>query len=277
MDATTQRLLRESGALPPFAMTPEQAAAQTARRLQRFHVVQPPRARGNAVKYTEHGEIDRVDNDLALIEALRSRAGDLPIMALGAGDPTDRRLREAGANAVVPATIPNHDLEFLIHWLCRIHDAGETLPFLTTAELERARPKLEILVADDNPVNRKLTQRLLEQVGHSVRLVENGREAVRAATERRFDVVLMDVQMPEVDGLEATAEIRALESRNRPGQPRMPIVAMTAHAMKGDRERFLNAGFDDYLSKPIRFDQLFAVLENLSASAPGGTCEPSPS
>jgi CheY-like chemotaxis protein len=115
---------------------------------------------------------------------------------------------------------------------------------------------LRILVADDNPVNQKLVSRVLEKFGHVASTVNNGREAVKAACAGDFDVILMDVEMPEVDGFEATALIRATERSRR----RVSIIAMTAHAMAEDRQRCLDAGMDDYLTKPIARNELAAVL-----------------
>jgi two-component system sensor histidine kinase/response regulator len=119
----------------------------------------------------------------------------------------------------------------------------------------KTRP-LRVLVAEDNPVNRKLIVRLLEQRGHTVLTAGNGVEAVQAVRQEDFDLLLMDVQMPEMDGLEATAAIRAEEP---PGQ-HLPIVALTAHAMKGDEERCLAAGMDGYVSKPVAVEALFQVV-----------------
>jgi CheY-like chemotaxis protein len=119
---------------------------------------------------------------------------------------------------------------------------------------------LRILLAEDNAVNQRLAVRMLEKRGHLVTVVDNGREAVAAFETKRFDLILMDVQMPEMDGFEATAEIRARE-RNR--RDRITIVAMTAHAMKGDRERCLFAGMDDYVAKPIQAGELFDLIERL--------------
>src|ERR1035441_8836525 len=101
---------------------------------------------------------------------------------------------------------------------------------------------LKILVADDNPVNRTVARRLVEKEGHSVVLADNGRHAVEAYEREPFDLILMDVQMPEMDGLEATAAIRSMEAGL--GRVRIPILAMTAHAMTGDRERCLASGMD---------------------------------
>jgi CheY-like chemotaxis protein len=118
---------------------------------------------------------------------------------------------------------------------------------------------LRVLVAEDNRVNQLVIRRLLERLGHHVVVCDNGRAAVAAVVAERPDLVLMDVQMPEMDGFAATAVIRTQEARH-PEDRRLPIVALTAFAMKGDRERCLAAGMDDHLPKPIRRDDLAAVL-----------------
>jgi CheY-like chemotaxis protein len=117
---------------------------------------------------------------------------------------------------------------------------------------------LKILLAEDNPVNQMTATTMLEKLGHAVTVANNGREAVDKVQGEQFDVVFMDVQMPEMDGLAATGQIRALEKQTR---KHVPIVAMTAHAMKGDKERCLEAGMDNYVSKPIRRKELSAVIE----------------
>jgi signal transduction histidine kinase/DNA-binding response OmpR family regulator/HPt (histidine-containing phosphotransfer) domain-containing protein len=122
---------------------------------------------------------------------------------------------------------------------------------------------LSVLVAEDNPMNQQLAMRLLGKHGHSVTIANNGREALDALERERFDLVLMDVQMPEMDGLAATAEIRWREA----GAGRhVPIIAMTAHAMKGDREVCIAAGMDGYVAKPIRADELLAAINGSSLS-----------
>jgi CheY-like chemotaxis protein len=118
----------------------------------------------------------------------------------------------------------------------------------------------QILVAEDNHVNQVLVSTLLVKAGYQVTVVGNGQEAVAARRSGRFDLILMDVHMPVVDGFEATLQIRIDEER---GDSHIPIVAMTANAMEGDRERCLATGMDDYLSKPIDPDLLLACLTRL--------------
>jgi CheY-like chemotaxis protein len=118
-------------------------------------------------------------------------------------------------------------------------------------------PPLLILLVEDNPINQKVGQRLLEKAGHTVVLAANGREALDRVFAHAFDLVLMDVQMPEMDGLEATLAIRHSE---RDSGRRLPIVAVTAHAMKGDRERCLEAGMDGYVTKPVVPHVLFQAM-----------------
>jgi CheY-like chemotaxis protein/HPt (histidine-containing phosphotransfer) domain-containing protein len=134
----------------------------------------------------------------------------------------------------------------------------------TSRQIERLRA-LDILLAEDSLPNQKLAVGLLAKYGHRVTVVNNGVEAVAALDAGAFDVVLMDVQMPEMDGLEATRTIRRKEAQS---SRHVPIVAMTAHAMKGDREQCLEAGMDDYVSKPIRLDALFAALGRVAPAVP---------
>ncbi len=121
---------------------------------------------------------------------------------------------------------------------------------------------LRILLAEDHPVNQKVAIRMLEQMGHAVVVAADGKQAVQAFDSESFDVILMDVQMPEMDGFEA---VRVIRDRELGLDHRIPIVALTAHAMQGDRERCLEAGFDDYLSKPIRQAELATALERTLA------------
>jgi CheY-like chemotaxis protein len=139
---------------------------------------------------------------------------------------------------------------------------------------------MRVLVAEDNATNQKLIKALLKQRGHRVSLVADGRQAVARATRQKFDIILMDVQMPEMSGLEATAAIREHELAT--GR-HTPILALTASAMTGDREACLAAGMDGYVSKPLKPDELFSTMDALSgpiassnapATAPAPASEP---
>ena len=122
---------------------------------------------------------------------------------------------------------------------------------------------LQILLAEDNIVNQKVAIALLKKWGHVITVANNGKEALVALENQDFDVVLMDVQMPEMDGLEATRLIRHPQSAIR--DPNIPIIAMTAHAMKGDRERCMEAGMNDYVSKPLNVEELFKIINKFSS------------
>lgn len=153
-------------------------------------------------------------------------------------------------------------------------DMSKEVPVITSQVIREARRGLKILLAEDNIVNQKLAVKLLEKRGHKVTVASNGKKAVELYEADRFDLILMDVQMPEMDGLEATKQIRKRESEmlnNISGSSytkskikKISIVAMTAHAMKGDREKCIAAGMDDYVPKPIKPKELFAVIEKLS-------------
>ncbi len=145
--------------------------------------------------------------------------------------------------------------------------AAETAHSLRAAAPRPAR----VLVAEDNVVNQRVALGLLNSRGHNVRIAATGREAVAAVERESFDLVLMDLQMPEMDGIEATAAIRA---REQASGGRVRIVAMTARAMAGDRERCLAAGMDGYLAKPIDRARLLAVVEDGAAGDPAGAAPP---
>ncbi|MBP7145919.1 MAG: response regulator [Acidobacteria bacterium] len=156
----------------------------------------------------------------------------------------------------------------------RLALAGERdAPAPEADEAERAATGLTILVAEDHPINREVAELLLQQRGWQVRATTNGREAIEALESGRYDAVLMDVQMPETDGLTATREIRRREDET--GRPRVPIIALTAHALSGDREMCLAAGMDDYLAKPVHPPLLFAKIERWTRGA-GAAGEGSP-
>jgi PAS domain S-box-containing protein len=195
------------------------------------------------------------------------------MLTSGSQPGTTARRRALGLAACLPKPVKQAEL-----WKAIVAALSEPTEVSATSATQRdvaevsatsaARRCYRILVAEDNPINQNLAVRLLEKQGHRVVLAANGKEAIAALERQPFDLVLMDLQMPELDGLEATALIRDREKRlrNQPGGcPRVPIIAMTAYAMKGDRERCLEAGMDGYVSKPVRARELFEAIDSIGA------------
>jgi len=203
----------------------------------------------------------------ALVRSLREHgAGDCPIvMMLSCSERKDgpARFRQHGVAACVVKPLRRADLQAALRASFG-QPAADSPPEESSPGAPPPTQPLRILLAEDNLVNQRVARVLLEKRGHQVTVAGNGREAVRLTEEREFDLVLMDVQMPEMDGLEATTVLRAREMGT--GR-RLPIVAMTAHAMKGDADRCLEAGMDGYVSKPIKPDLLFAAIEAARAVA----------
>ena len=169
------------------------------------------------------------------------------------------RCRELGMAAYLSKPIRQSVLwDAIVSALGMSHVSESRLPPVAAHELGPCPRRLEILLAEDNAVNQKLAVRLLEKRGHAVTVAANGREAVEALKQRPFDAVLMDVQMPELDGFEATALIRQKEAASG---GHIPIIAMTAHALKEDRDRCLAAGMDGYVSKPLQLERLLEAIE----------------
>ena len=139
---------------------------------------------------------------------------------------------------------------------------GDPSNAIWTPAAHRGAVSGRVLIAEDNPVNQLLMVRLLERSGHQVVVAGNGRAALAAISQQSFDLVLMDVQMPELDGLEAT---RLLRQSERATGKYLPVIAMTAHAMQGDREKCLSAGMTAYVAKPIRPEELFKTIEQVLA------------
>ena len=201
----------------------------------------------------------------ARIQADAALSGATVLMLTSAGRPDDvERCRQLGVRAYLTKPVRHSELLEAIQAAL----GGSPLPADVAAAGPPAaapsRRPLHVLVAEDNSVNQKLALALLRKQGHSVVIAGTGREAVEALEKQTFDVVLMDVQMPEMDGLEATAAIRR---REEGAGRRVPIIAMTAHAMKGDRERCLAAGMDGYVSKPIQPHELYGALAALVPAA----------
>jgi len=202
-----------------------------------------------------------------LVERIRDTprlAGTTIMMLSSAARPTDAaRCQELGVAAYLTKPIRQEDLlnAFLVTLGVRIpppEPASSTPP--AAAPRRQDAGSLRILLAEDNVVNQRLALRVLERRGHRVVVVGNGMEAIAALEHEAFDLVLMDVQMPQMNGFEATVEIRR---REREHGSYTPIVAMTAHVMKGDEERCRAAGMDGYVPKPFQTATLFAVIEPL--------------
>jgi two-component system, sensor histidine kinase and response regulator len=184
------------------------------------------------------------------------------------------RFREMGVVSYLTKPVRQSILLDAIHGVLRgSNTVDDPRVPLTRDVASAAQRSLRVLLAEDNAVNKQLVTALLEKRGHSVVAVGNGRDAVAALRDGTIDLVLMDVQMPEMDGLEATAVIRTLE--NGTGA-HVPIIALTAHAMKGDREACLAAGADGYLSKPLNANDLFALIEALTGSKAVGELKGAP-
>jgi PAS domain S-box-containing protein len=210
------------------------------------------------------------------IQSIPALSGAALVMLTSAGLPEDvARCRGLGVRAYLMKPVKQSELlDTIVTTLSNAH----WTPELAADKAPREAPRpLRVLVAEDNAINQKLVTSLLEKQGHHVVIAGNGREALRALRIEEdesatrdpqpappFDVVLMDVQMPEMDGLEATEHIRA---RERQTGGRLPVVAMTAYAMKGDREMCLSKGMDDYVCKPIQPAELHAALVRVSAAA----------
>lgn len=188
------------------------------------------------------------------------------MMLTSAGQQGDAaRCRELGVAAYLLKPVRKSELRDAIGRVLGVREpTGAVQPKIAVSSQAGKNPavRLRVLLAEDNPVNQLLVQRLLEKRGHSVVVASTGVEALDILQRENVDVVLMDIQMPEMDGLEAT---KAIRSRESDGRPRTPVIALTAHAMKGDREKCLAAGMDAHLSKPIRPAELDEVLEKFMA------------
>jgi two-component system, sensor histidine kinase and response regulator len=206
------------------------------------------------------GQMPEIDG-FTLVEQIReniSLAGVTIMMLTSAGHMQETaRCRELGIAAGLVKPIRQAEL---LDSMCRVLSKTPKQPARAPAPVATPPPaeRLRILVADDNPVNQMFAQRILEKQGFDVKLAGDGRAAVDAVASERFDLVLMDVQMPYLDGLQATASIRRMEKGSG---ARLPIVALTAHALADDHARCLAAGMDAYVSKPIRTKDLLATME----------------
>jgi PAS domain S-box-containing protein len=192
------------------------------------------------------------------------------LMMLSSADRRENaaRCRERGVNTYLTKPLKRAELLAALVASVSASSPEPIRPAVPRRNLGSCGCGLRLLLAEDNAVNQKLAVRLLEKRGHSVVVVGNGKEALVALDGGAFDLVLMDVMMPEMDGFEATGHVRAREKR---AGGHVPIVAMTAHAMKGDRERCLEAGMDGYVTKPLQPGELFETVERLAAGCAPGT------
>jgi PAS domain S-box-containing protein len=262
-NATNRRILEEM--LASWRMTPMSVGDATSALATLHQTAGGPRRFDVVIADCQMPDVDgftlarRVKRDAQL--------ADTPIVMLTSlGDPRDvARCRRLGVDAYLSKPVKHSDL---LDALVTLYGVSTRTQVRVAAPPGRPRTgALRVLVAEDNLVNRKLVSRLLQKRGHRITAVDNGRAAVAAITGPRaktFDVVLMDVQMPEMNGLEATGAIRRYEE---PRGVHVPIIALTAHAMQGDRERCLEAGMDAYLAKPIDVDELIATVEACSERA----------
>jgi two-component system, sensor histidine kinase and response regulator len=193
-----------------------------------------------------------------------SRTAAIMMLTSGGHRNDAERCKDLGVAAYLLKPVRQAELRESIERVLGATSENRLGPLITTRTLEESRSAnsaLNVLLAEDNDVNQKLATRLLEKRGHRVVVAVNGRQALEALRKAQFDLVLMDVQMPEMDGIEATVALRASERRTGLHQP---VIAMTALVMQGDRERCLAAGMDGYLTKPIRPWALDEVLEKFS-------------
>lgn len=211
-----------------------------------------------------------------LIEQLKDTpyVDGAPVLILSSSDrqASSLRCQELGVQHYLSKPVRHLELMQTIRRALDLREEKGTIRPGTRTETNA----LHILLAEDNRMNQKLATRLLEKRGHTVTVVENGQQAVEAAARESFDAALIDIQMPVMDGMDATRRIRERESSTG---AHLPIVALTAHAMKGDRERFLDAGMDDYVSKPISVEELEAALARIASpdDTPDQTDENTPS
>ncbi|MFC1629365.1 response regulator, partial [Gemmatimonadota bacterium] len=187
------------------------------------------------------------------------------LLTSGARKGDGQRCRDIGVHAYLTKPVSRTDLlEATVVVLTEKEDKQHAGRLVTRHSIEETRQHRRILLAEDNPVNQKVAATMLRKRGHTVDVVKNGQEAVNAVRENRYDIVLMDIQMPTMDGIAAVREIRSDQQ-----YVDLPVIALTAHALEGDEERFLEAGMNGYVSKPFRPHQLFAVVEEWTSDPAG--------
>jgi CheY-like chemotaxis protein len=250
--------------------------------------------KGNALKFTEHGEVylearleEETPEDIILRFDVRDTGTGITPEAqqkifdafsqadssmarrhegTGLGLAISKQLVEMmGGNIGMESTPGKGSLFWFTVRLKRAHAiARQKVEGEAQGKVTESRPsdqQLRVLLAEDNPVNQEVGRLILEGLDCLVEVVDDGRHAVEEVFSERYDLVFMDCQMPDLDGYEATSMIRQREAKIDGGRRRVPIIALTAHAMEGDRELCLAAGMDDYVSKPFNAAQIGAILE----------------
>jgi len=262
---TNRRILREMLAAEGIKVDEASTAAEglAALRLGRYDIaildVQMPDMDGFQLATAVRGEKQIAKTNLLMLTSAGQR---------GDGE----RCRELGIRGYLTKPISRSDLLEALGTVLA-GSAGETgTPDVVTRHtIAESRASLRVLLAEDNPVNQQVAVAMLVKRGHEVHVSSNGREAVDAVKERDYDVVLMDIQMPELDGFEATHAIRAL-----PKGKDLPIIGLTAHALSGERERCLSHGMTEYLAKPFKAHELFALVEGTGGGHSKPAAAPAP-
>jgi two-component system, sensor histidine kinase and response regulator len=263
-NATNRRILAESLIHWKMVPTAVESAAAAMKALQ-----QAQESGAQLPLVLTDANMPEVDG-YGLVEAIRQNPSfsnvRIVILTSGGKRGDAARCQTLGIAAYLSKPFDRSELrEVLLRVLAANAGREVNRPLVTRNTLREQRQPLSFLVAEDNAVNQTLITRLLEKRGNSVRLAQNGRETLEALEKEDFDILLMDVQMPEMDGFEAT---RLIREKEKASGAHLAIIALTAHAMKGDEERCLACGMDGYVTKPIKLEELFSVIENV---APGMT------
>lgn len=202
-----------------------------------------------------------------LAQKIKKKISPPPVMIIltSVGSPGDAALcRKIGIAAYLNKPIKQSDLlDAILLSLGTEPQRREEKPLITRHTIREFKEKYTILLAEDNIINQKVAVNLLEKMGHRVKAVTTGEEALKALEKEKFDLVLMDIQMPKMDGLTATRKIREKEKKTK---KHLPIIAMTAHALKRDREKCLAVGMDDYIAKPLKVEKLEEVISRVMAN-----------
>jgi CheY-like chemotaxis protein len=177
---------------------------------------------------------------------------------------SQEQLERLGLHGFLVKPIDVHELVQALNGLHQLQQVSPESHVVVATDAQPVSPK-QVLLVEDTPINQTLQSILLNRLGYEVTLAENGVEGVEAFSLARFDMVMMDIQMPEMGGIEATQLIREMEKARF--LKRTPIIAVTANALKGDRERYFEAGMDGYVSKPLSMDTLKAEIERVMAQA----------